>query len=378
MDAVGIIAEYNPLHTGHLLHLSKTRAQRPGSVVVVCMSGNWVQRGDCAVADKWSRAQRAVQAGADLVLELPTVFAMSSAPIFAQGAVELLSAAGITALSFGCETPDLPQLQALANALNDPGFDQAVQPFLAQGLSYPAARQRAAETLVGADAAQLLAFPNNNLAVEYLRRLLVNITPIPIFRQGVHDGPLKQEYPSASSLRQLLREGNITRTSPYLSAPWEGPVYDLRRIETAILCKLRQLSGEQLNLVPDAGDGLAQRLERAARQAGSLSELYSLTKTRRLTLARIRRVTLWAFLGLSGADRPAAPAYLRVLAMSRRGAEYLAQRKAACPLPILTKSADHKELLAREARLTDLFSLCAAPPLPCGEEFRHSPFVDKG
>lgn len=377
MDAVGVIAEYNPPHKGHLLHLSRTRAARPGAAVVVCMSGHWVQRGDCAVADKWRRAQWAVQGGADLVIELPTVFALAPAPVFARGAVELLSAAGITALSFGCETPDLPRLQALAQAVDSPGFDQALQPLLAQGLSYPAARQRAAMVLVGEETAGLLSSPNNNLAVEYLRSLSVNITPSPVQREGIHDGPLAQDYPSASSLRALLRKGDISCSAPYLAAPWEGPVYDLRHIEAAILCKLRGLDLDQLSALPDAGDGLAQRLHAAVRQAGSLQELYERTKTRRLTLARIRRVVLWAFLGLAAADRPAHPAYLRVLAMSRRGAERLAELKGACPLPILTKSADHKELLALETRLTDLFSLCAAPALPCGEEFRHSPFVDK-
>lgn len=377
MEAVGVIAEYNPLHKGHLLHLAQTRAACPGAAVVVCMSGNWVQRGDCAVADKWIRARWAVQAGADLVLELPTVFAVASAPVFAQGGVALLSALGIDALSFGCEAPDLPRLQALAKALDTPDFDAAVRPLLARGLSYPAARQRAAEALLGPETARLLAAPNNNLAVEYLKRLSVDITPIPIPRLGSHDGPLEQEYPSASALRKLLREGDITLAAPHLAAPWAGPVYDLRHVETATLCKLRSMDEEQLAAIPDAGDGLAQRLYRAARQAGSLSELYALTKTRRLTLARIRRVVLWAFLGLSGSDRPDTPPYLRVLAMSRRGTGYLARRKGECPLPIITKSAGHKELLAREARLTDLFSLCAQPPLPCGEEFRHSPFADR-
>lgn len=377
MDAVGIVAEYNPLHTGHLLHLAQTRAARPDAAVVVCMSGNWVQRGDCAVADKWSRANLAVQAGADLVVELPTVFAVASAPVFARSAVTLLTAAGIRALSFGCETPDLPRLQALAGALDTPDFHQAIQPFLAQGLSYPAARQRAAAALLDDQTARLLECPNNNLAVEYLRAIEVDIIPIPIQREGIHDGSLDQQYPSASSLRQLLREGNIIQASSHLSAPWDCTVYDLRHAEKAILCKLRQLSVDQLESLPDAGDGLAQRLHRAARQAGSLAELYGLAKTKRLTEARLRRVALWAFLGLTASSRPAAPTYLRVLAMTPRGADLLGTRKKDCPLPILTKSADHQALLAEEARLTDLFSLCAPEPLPCGEEFRHSPFVLK-
>lgn len=375
MNAVGIVAEYNPPHKGHLRHLALTRAACPGAAVVVCMSGNYVQRGECAVTDKWRRARWAAERGADLVVELPSVFALSSAQVFARAAVAILAAAGVDALSFGCEDPDLPRLRALAAAVNGPGFDAALAPHLDRGLPYPAARQRALEALVGRSAAQLVEKPNNNLAVEYLAALPVNITPLALPRSGVHDGPLDGEHPSASALRQLLREGDTARARPHLAAPWEGQVYDIRRLEPAILCKLRQMTPEELERLPDGGDGLAQRLWRAARRAGSLAELYALTKTRRLTLARIRRVVLWAALGLTAADRPAAPGYLRVLAMTGAGAARLAAIKKTCPLPVLTKSADHKALLATESRLTDLFALCAPAPLPCGEEWRRSPAV---
>lgn len=376
MGAVGIVAEYNPLHRGHLRHLALTR-QTVGAdaAVIVCLSGNWVQRGDCAVTDKWTRARQACEHGADLVLELPSVFALTSAQTFAQGAVDILAAAGVEALSFGCEDPDLSALRALAGALDSPEFPQALRPHLDAGLSYPAARQRALETLVGPERAQAVEKPNNNLAIEYLRALLVDITPIAIPRAGVHDGPMVSDFPSASALRELLRRGDFAQAQPHLAASWEGPVYDLKRLEVAILCKLRQTSPEDLSALPDGGDGLGQRLWRAAQTARDLSELYDLTKTKRFTQARIRRLALWAALGLTAQDRPAAPQYLRVLAMTARGAEHLARLRGNAPLPVLTKSADARDLLATEARLTDLFSLCADPPLPCGQEWRTTPAV---
>ncbi len=375
MRAVGIIAEYNPLHTGHLRHLALTRAACPGAAVVVCLSGNWVQRGDCAVADKWTRARQAVAGGADLVVELPSVFALSSAPTFAAAGVSLLAAAGVEALSFGCETPDLPALQALAAAAHGPAFDDALAPHLARGLSYPAARQKALETLVGPEAARLVERPNNNLAVEYLAALPEGIAPLPIPRSGMHDGPLDRDHPSASALRALLRRGDLDAAAPHLAAPWTGPVYDLSRLEMAILCKLRQMDPEALTALPDGRDGMGRRLWRAVREAESLPQLYALAKTRRLTAARVRRVALWAALGLTAHDRPAAPEYLRVLAMTRRGAEHLAVEKGTCPLPVIVKPARHREALVTESRLTDLFSLCAPVPLPCGQEWRHSPAV---
>lgn len=375
MDIVGVVAEYNPFHLGHRYHLSQIRRLRPGCVIVCAMSGNWVQRGECAVADKWSRARWAVQNGADLVVELPSVFAMSSAQIFARAAVSILTAAGVSHLSFGCEDPDLPRLQALATALRSPGFDAAVTPFLDRGLSYPAARQKALETLLDPRTARLVEEPNNNLAVEYLAALPVDIIPVAIPRSGSHHGTLEQEYPSASALRSILREGHPDQAAPYLAIPWEGAVHDIRRLEIAILCKLRQATPQELETIPDSSDGLAQRLWKAGREAGSLDELYALAKTKRFTQARLRRVALWATLGLTGADRPQRPGYLRVLAMTRAGAAHLAAIKESCPLPILTKSADHKELLATEARLTDLFALCGPVPAPCGAEWRNSPAI---
>ncbi len=375
MAVVGVVAEYNPFHRGHAYHLERARALAGQSAtLIVCMSGHWVQRGDCAVADKWTRARWACQSGADLVFELPTVFALSSAETFAQSAVALLHAAGADTLSFGCEDPDLARLQALADALDDPAFDEALRPLLAQGLAYPAAREQALAPLLGPETAALVRTPNNNLAVEYLRASKpCGLAALPIARLGVHDGPLEQTYPSASALRELLRRGEFDRAVPHLPQPWEGPVYDLGRFEMAILCKLRQMSPEALSALPDGGDGLGQRLWKATQEARDLAQLYGLAKTRRHTLSRLRRLTLWAAFGLE--ERPASPAYLRVLSMTKQGAAHLAAIKERCPLPILTKSADHKDLLAQEARLTDLFGLCAPSPLPCGEEWRRSPAV---
>lgn len=373
MPVIGVVAEYNPLHKGHLRHLSLARRACPEAPVIVCMSGNWVQRGECAVTDKWRRARWAAENGADLVLELPTPYALSSAEGFARGAVSLLTAAGITHLSFGCETPDLPALRALAACLDTPEFQTTLRPYLDRGLSYPAARQKAVRTLLGAPVAGLLEGANNTLAVEYLRALSVDITPTPVLRSGLHDGPLDQDFPSASALRRCIRESDITSTTPYLAAPWDCPVYDLSRLELPILCKLRQMGPEELSALPDGGDGLGQRLWRAAQTAGSLQELWTLAKTRRHTLARLRRLTLRAF--LPGLDQKAD--YLRVLAMTQAGAGHLAELKGRCPLPIITKPARHQDLLAAESVRTDLFSLCAPQPLPCGEEFTHSPILVK-
>lgn len=370
MFVVGIVAEYNPFHIGHARHLALTRAAAGAdATIVVCMSGHWVQRGDCAVTDKWARAAAAVRCGADLVFELPTPYAMASAETFARGAVGLLAAAGMDTLSFGCETINLPALQTLAETLNSPCFDSAIAPLMAQGLSFPAARQKAAEALTGPETAALLSLPNNNLAVEYLRALPDNVTPLPIPRPGIHDAPLPDPVaPSAASIRTILRRGG--NADAYLPSPWQGQIYDLQRLERAILSRLRTVTAEELAALPDGSDGLAQRLWKAAQTARTLEELWDAAKTKRLTHARVRRLTLRAFLP-QGLDQE----YLRMLAMTRRGTAHLAALQKSCPLPIVTKPAQHKDLLASESARTDQFSLCAAVPLPCGEEFRHSPVL---
>lgn len=375
MDIVGVVAEYNPFHLGHRYHLSQIRRLRPGCVIVCAMSGNWVQRGECAVTDKWRRALWAVRGGADLVVELPTPWAVSSAEPFARGAVSLLRAAGANTISFGCETPDVGRLTALAQALDSPQFPAALAPCLRRGLPFPAARQKAAAKLLGEETARLLEGPNNNLAVEYLRAGAGALEPLPILRRGSHDGPLEAPFPSAAALRELLRRGELSRAEEFLPQPWDGPVCRMSLGERAVLARLRAMSLSDWEAVPDTGDGLAPRLFAAAGKGETVEEVCALAKSRHLTLSRVRRAVLGGFLGLTAQDRPAAPPYLRVLAMTPAGRAHLARLKRACPLPILTKPAQARELLAQEARLTDLFGLFAPHVLPKSQEFLHSPVL---
>lgn len=383
MAIIGIVAEYNPFHTGHARHIALTRS--PEDTVICCMSGHFVQRGDCAITDKWQRTSWALMRGADLVLELPTRFALSSAEGFARGAVQTLLAAGITHLSFGCEQPDLTALRALAAALNHPDYQTQLKPYLVGGVPFPLARQRWLAEKLGKETAALLSTPNNALAVEYLRFLPPDVTPLPIPRTGAHDAPWipassapPSAPPSASALRRRLREGE--NVDLFLPSPFSGPIYDLKYAERAIFSTLRGKTLEELSADPDSGEGLSHRLFFALKSAKSLDELFFLTKSRHITLARVRRVVVRNWLGFGwekGGKRAGKGQdeveYLRVLGMTARGAAHLKALKSVCPLPILTKPAAHRALLAEEARLTDQFALCAPEIRPSGEEFRHSP-----
>ena len=383
METAGIVAEYNPFHRGHAWHIAETRRRLGGDAPVVCvMSGHWVQRGECALADKWLRAALALDRGADLVVELPTPWAMASAESFARGAVSLLAATGVVdVLSFGSETGELAPLEAAAAALDAPEYPEKLRAALGRGLSFPAARQEAA-------GAACLSAPNNNLGVEYLRSLRAlgsTIRPLTVPRQGAgHDGPAAGGFASASELRRLLRAGRGEEAAPYLTAPWSGELADMQHIERAVLARLRTMGEGDWAALPDGGgaEGLPSRLAKAAREAVSLEDFYTRAKTRRYPHARLRRLALAAFLDLRAAERPAAPPYVRVLGLGGRGRALLRRMKETCPLPVIVKPAQARELdgpalalFQAEARYTDLYGLCFPTPRPCGGEWTHSPVV---
>ena len=383
METAGIVAEYNPFHRGHAWHIAETRRRLGGDAPVVCvMSGHWVQRGECALADKWLRAALALDRGADLVVELPTPWAMASAESFARGAVSLLAATGVVdVLSFGSETGELAPLEEAAAALDAPDYPERLRAALGRGLSFPAARQEAA-------GAACLSAPNNNLGVEYLRSLRAlgsTIRPLTVPRQGAgHDGPAAGGFASASELRRLLRAGRGEEAAPYLTAPWSGELADMQHIERAVLARLRTMGEGDWAALPDGGgaEGLPSRLAKAAREAVSLEDFYTRAKTRRYPHARLRRLALAAFLDLRAAERPAAPPYVRVLGLGGRGRALLRRMKDTCPLPVIVKPAQARELdgpartlFESEARYTDLYGLCFPAPRPCGAEWIHSPVV---
>lgn len=397
MNIAGITAEYNPFHTGHAYQISALKAQLgPDTSVVAVMSGSWVQQGRPAVTDKWTRARMALNGGADLILELPTVWAAASAESFARGAVELLRRCGvIDTLCFGSETGELAPLLAAAECLDSPDYPEQLRKALEGGASFAAARQAAVEALIG-PAGAALASPNNNLGVEYLRALRSlhsNIKPVTIRREGAAHNSLDRTgegFRSATQLRQHLARGEWEAVRPYVPAGnldilQSAPLADPRLGERAVLACLRKMTAEDWAKLPDAGagEGLPQRLERAGRQCRSLDDFFTLAKTRRYAMARLRRMALWAFLGLTAADVPAEPPYLRVLGFNARGREVLKRMKTTAQLPILTKPAHARELdgpgrrlFELEARCTDLYGLFLPQLPPPGQEWTRGPVMD--
>ena len=386
MKTIGIVAEYNPFHTGHVWHIQETRRLfQEETAIVAVMSGNWVQRGECAVTGKWTRTEMALAGGVDLVLELPTVWAAASAESFAKGAVAILEATGVVdTLSFGSECGDIVPLWELAQCLNSPEFTKTLRRELGPKKSFAQCRRQAVEDLLGPEAAALLDCPNNNLGVEYLRFLPSGMAAVTVPRQGAgHDsGRLEGGFPSASLLRQKIRAGQAESISPFLSIPWKGEAANLLWCERALIARLRSMTLEEAEALPDSGDGLAARLLYAARQTANLDKLYTLTKTRTYAHARVRRLALYALLGLREQDRPAAPPYIRVLGFNRRGQALLKEMNQKAALPFFVKPAhirrcspEVQALFALEDRFTDLFALCFPTPRPCGLEWTTGPVI---
>ena len=396
MTVCGIVAEYNPFHAGHAHHIAETRRVLGADTAAVCaMSGNFVQRGDLAVMEKYARAAAAVRCGADLVLETPLPACLSSAEGFARGAVALLDALGcVTHLSFGAERADLALLQRAADLSHRQ--EEALRQGLAAGLPYAAAMQQA----VGAadpEAGTLLASPNNTLAVEYLSALDTlgsRMQPLAIERKGgAHDSDTPADgLPSASYLRDLLARGDAEACRPLMPEAsfavleqeiQSGAAPVVRdAVDQAILAHLRRLDAAALIPFCSGDNGLAHRLADAIRDNTSFSEICTAAQTRRYPLARVRRVLLRAWLGLPQSVSP-EPQYIRVLAIGRQGRTILRRMKDTCALPVVIKPVtecslpeDLQPALARDALADDLYALAyPAPELRVGGgHFRKTPF----
>ena len=398
MAAAGIIAEYNPLHLGHCCQLRRLRALLGEETPVICaMSGNFVQRGDFALLGKHARAEAAVRSGADLVLEIPLSWACAPAERFAQGGVEVLLGTGlVTDLVFGSESADAGAIRSATEALLGPDFPEALRRELAGPHSFAAARQRALASLIGEEGAEVLSRPNDILAVEYAKALSregSEVHLVPILRQGAGHDEDGGEYPSAGSIRRMIQEGRraeaLAAMAPAMREIYEAeeargraPVF-AAGAERAILAQLRRMGEADFLALDAGGEGLGNRLAAAAREAASLEELLDRAKTKRYAYSRLRRLALWAYLGLRPETLPARVPYLRPLAMNQRGRALLAEARRRAALPILTKPADVRRLspeaqavFRREVLATDLYTLAfPGDPAPGGAEWREGPRV---
>ena len=356
---LGVIAEYNPFHNGHLYHLLKSKDEAKADYTVAVIGGNFTQRGEVSLVDKWTKAEMAIANGVDLVIELPTIYSTSSAENFADGAIKILNSLKIVdTLSFGTETEDLNKLNIIANVLHSEPkeFKVILENELKKGISFPKAREEAlVKYLNDKSYLSLLSSPNNILGIEYLKALKKyksKIKPISIKRKDA--GHLTMEYTgevtSATAIRNLVKNNNFKKIKNFLTPPSytilmdeikNGHfVKDISLFENIIIYNLRNMSTEEIANLPDVNEGLENLIKNAANSCNSLAELISMVKSKRYTETRIRRILLYSLLKITKknmlASKKCTP-YIRVLGFNDKGKKLISQISKANPkLSIIT------------------------------------------
>ncbi|HHW32299.1 MAG TPA: nucleotidyltransferase [Clostridiaceae bacterium] len=415
MKVLGIVTEYNPFHNGHKYHIQESIKLCSADYVVSVMSGNFIQRGEPAIVNKWSRTHMALNEGVDLVLELPVIYAMSSAEFFSFGAVKILDSLGIVDyICFGSESGNIRQLDLIAEILSDEPeeYTQLLKKYLDSGLSFPSAREKAlsdyfSQHLVRIDnISEIMSSSNNILGVEYLKaikRLKSPIVPKTIPRIGntYNTGYVTGNISSATSIRKSFSKANHNLVSDILEQTMpkrcieilkqeidsgRGPILP-ENFESIILAFLRKMSSEEIAAMPYVNEGLENRIKLSASVSGTLNELIEAISTRRYPKTRIQRILFYSLIGISDKEfklfnNHGGPQYIRVLGFNSKGRHLLSLIKEKARLPIIVKTANFKNhcnplvsrMLEIESNSTDLYVLGFSNPeyRKAGQEYTNN------
>lgn len=428
MKTVGIITEYNPFHKGHKYHIEETKRATGAENVVAVMSGNYVQRGEPAIINKWARTEMALKNGCDLVLELPSVVATAGAETFAFGAVHALNSTGVVDyICFGSESGNIQDLKQIADILSNepPRYKTLLKQHLDRGFSYPKAREVAISEYLakGLDSSKTespLSSSNNILGIEYLKalnRLNSNIEPVTIKRQGAgyNDTTPEQNqvYPSATYIRQLIEQhyngskdyDKLSNELKPLMPPTSveillreislGRIVTLNKFNDLLMGLLRMSTIETLAQLPDISEGLENRILKAASYSSNLNDFFEQCKTSRYPLSRIKRIVLSLLTGVTKKDvanfQQSGVPYVKILGLNSKGAVLSKRISAASILPLVTKPghlkkfqnpnnlANYNKNISRaayiEAHSTDIYTLAYNKPELSGYEYRKNPII---
>ncbi|MBQ6998691.1 MAG: nucleotidyltransferase family protein [Clostridia bacterium] len=342
MTAVGIICEYNPFHNGHKHQIAQAKKLSGCDACVCVMSGSFVQRGEVAVYDKWSRTKAALENGADLVIELPAWYVLQSADVFAKGGIEILTKSSLVdAISFGSESADGDALMRCAKILTseDAALKLQIKKIMQSGASYPAALQSAMDVIYP-EISDYIKNPNDMLGVAYISAMLrcgadFKIYPVARHMAEHHSTETDGIYASSTAIRNAIAKGSdVSALIPY---ELSGDTYRMSNLENFILGFYRTCNADNLKNLPLIEDGFENKLISAAKQATSLDEFYQAMVSRRYTLSRVKRTVL---AGIIGMDKGRECDYVRVLGMTDKGAALLKESKEKTRLPFVVKTAD--------------------------------------
>lgn len=393
MNVYAVVSEYNPFHSGHKYLIDKAREYGATHIVAI-MGGHFLQRGDVSVTDKWTRSAQAMKSGVDLVIELPVAYACASAETFALGAVEIANAIGcVNNIIFGSECGNIKELQFVATAINSKEFKKEFKNQVSKGVSYPRAMQKTSLLLYGQSRSDILSSPNNTLGIEYIKAIQKTgsaVKPVTVERKGAgHDSmEAKAGIASATYIRNLLSD-NISEYEKFIpeagreilkSAVNKNGIANIKNGEKALMYVLRNMSIKDISELPDVTEGLENRIYKMVRKSRTVEEAIESIKTKRYTRARIRRIFIYALLGIKKKDQNLGDIYLRVLGFNSKGEEILKTMKATARSPVITNvsraktnlSVPLQRLLELDVKATDMYSLFLENPLPCGLDFTRS------
>ena len=360
MKSIGIIAEYNPFHNGHLYHIEKIKEKYPDYSIVLVMTGNFTERGDVSVIDKWKRTEIALKHGIDLVIELPYPFATQSADYFAYGAVTLLEKLNVERIVFGSESDNVDDLYLIANTqINNPEFERLVKIYSKMGNNYPTALSLALKDLTN----KKIDEPNDLLGISYIKTILKNNYKIKyetIKRtNSYHDLELNEEISSATSIREALRNNlDISKQIPKDTISYYT---DLHFIEDYFdILKYKIMTEKDLSIYHTVEEGIDKLLKKKINEANSYSELVNLIKSKRYTYNKITRMLLHILCNFTKekANLFKDISYIRILGFNDIGKSYLNKVKKDIDIPIISKITREKDdMLEFELETTNIYNL---------------------
>lgn len=403
MKAIGIVVEYNPLHNGHVYHAQQARMATGADVIIAVMSGNFLQRGEPAFVDKWTRTKMALAAGVDIVFELPYRFATANAPVFAQGAIELLDASGCSAFCFGSEDgkiePFQNSLQLIERHANE--YEAAVRDAVAEGVSYPMALNKAYKTIQAShseDPVADLSMPNNILGFHYMdagRSIGSSMEALTIKRMGAgyHDETLDQKIASATGIRKSFFNSEslddvsafLPQSTKSLLLEWQSERKGFGNWESFypfLRFVILRDGPARIRTIADVTEGIENLVFRAAQTQNSFQSFMDAVKSKRYTWTRIQRMLTHILTGFTKEMRAdmERPTYLRLLGMTNEGRSYLSERKKKLALPLISKvAAFSNPSLDLDITASDIYAQVLgkeSAPYKIGLDYKTAPIME--
>lgn len=361
MKKIGIICEYNPFHNGHLYHINKIKEMYPESIIILVMSGNFTQRGEVSIINKWDKTDIALNYGVNIVIELPFVFAVQSADTFAHASIQILSALNVDAIVFGSETNDIKKLTMLAKTqINNKEYDKLVQKKLEEGINYPTALSKALFEITG----KKVEKPNDILGISYIREILLQkakITPICIKRNNDYNSiELNNSISSATSIRYALEHNeNVTsyvpeKTSVYLEKNLHFTNQYFSLLKFMIMTHINEL-----NKFQTVDEGIENRIKKYITRAVNYDDLILKIKTKRYTYTKLSRMFTHIICNFTKEEAKKFKniEYIRILGFDSKGKQYLNEIKKEIQIPLITNFSSIKsEMLELEYRTTCVYA----------------------